>query len=538
MSAGTRAPEPEFGLHLRHRGGEREVAVRQRGQARRRRATPRTRRALRPCGRGNAPARQAESARPRAAAGSPTRRASARPTRGPRPRSPTTAGSMTGGIASSNPLAHIVTKRRPRSPVARMSQSSRTSWYFRTCHSPSMRTRSNRAPDFESAATIGSRGRPPTSASTDVVQRACHQRGRSRVPPRSRMRLSASAPAIAARLQSARSRNASTGAQSRPDRTNQGTVQRRNRGHDTGGQPTDRRRPVDETGVAEFLGRFVADLGATISAPLVVIGDRLGLYKGLASRWAADLRGARAPHGLRRALRPGMAVQPGRRRLRDLRRPDGTLLDDARAGLLPGGRDEPGVRAGRAAAGHVHDSRLRAHRRALPHRRRARLARAPSRPVPGHGALLPPWLRRQPDDVVATRPRRRGGQTARRRRSGRRGLRLRSVHAADGSRVPGVAVHRLRLPPGVDRRSPQARRGGGARRRRLRRRPGDCPRDVRGRHRSGIPGHRAGISSRSSTACTTCPTRWGPRGMCARRWPTTGPGSSSSRTRARASRTT
>ena len=40
---------------------------------------------------------------------------------------------------------------------------------------------------------------------------------------------------------------------------------------------------VDETGINEFLGHFVADLGATISAPLVVIGDRLGLYKGLAA---------------------------------------------------------------------------------------------------------------------------------------------------------------------------------------------------------------------------------------------------------------
>ena len=49
---------------------------------------------------------------------------------------------------------------------------------------------------------------------------------------------------------------------------------------------------VDEAGVNEFLGRFVGDLGATISAPLVVIGDRLGLYKGLASagpQTSADL---------------------------------------------------------------------------------------------------------------------------------------------------------------------------------------------------------------------------------------------------------
>ncbi|MDQ1373796.1 MAG: hypothetical protein QOJ09_1134, partial [Actinomycetota bacterium] len=39
---------------------------------------------------------------------------------------------------------------------------------------------------------------------------------------------------------------------------------------------------IDEAKLNEFLGRFVGDLGATLSAPLVLIGDRLGLYKGLA----------------------------------------------------------------------------------------------------------------------------------------------------------------------------------------------------------------------------------------------------------------
>jgi len=33
----------------------------------------------------------------------------------------------------------------------------------------------------------------------------------------------------------------------------------------------------------EFLGKAVVDFGATLSAALIRIGDRLGLYKGLAS---------------------------------------------------------------------------------------------------------------------------------------------------------------------------------------------------------------------------------------------------------------
>jgi 2-polyprenyl-3-methyl-5-hydroxy-6-metoxy-1,4-benzoquinol methylase len=40
---------------------------------------------------------------------------------------------------------------------------------------------------------------------------------------------------------------------------------------------------IDQDKLNEFLGRFVGDLGATVSAPLVVIGDRLGLYKALHS---------------------------------------------------------------------------------------------------------------------------------------------------------------------------------------------------------------------------------------------------------------
>jgi hypothetical protein len=39
---------------------------------------------------------------------------------------------------------------------------------------------------------------------------------------------------------------------------------------------------VDSNNMNEFLGRFVNDLGASVHAGMVVIGDRLGLYKALA----------------------------------------------------------------------------------------------------------------------------------------------------------------------------------------------------------------------------------------------------------------
>jgi hypothetical protein len=60
-------------------------------------------------------------------------------------------------------------------------------------------------------------------------------------------------------------------------------------------------RPIDEAKLNEFMGQFVGDLGAAMSAALVVIGDKLGLYRAmadgesisadeLASRTATDAR--------------------------------------------------------------------------------------------------------------------------------------------------------------------------------------------------------------------------------------------------------
>jgi SAM-dependent methyltransferase len=41
-------------------------------------------------------------------------------------------------------------------------------------------------------------------------------------------------------------------------------------------------QPIDQARLDEFMGRFVGDLGAALSAALVVIGDRLGLYRAMA----------------------------------------------------------------------------------------------------------------------------------------------------------------------------------------------------------------------------------------------------------------
>ncbi|MEP7020212.1 MAG: SAM-dependent methyltransferase, partial [Pseudonocardiales bacterium] len=40
---------------------------------------------------------------------------------------------------------------------------------------------------------------------------------------------------------------------------------------------------IDQDKLGAFLGRFVGDLGATMAAGNVVVGDRLGLYRELAA---------------------------------------------------------------------------------------------------------------------------------------------------------------------------------------------------------------------------------------------------------------
>src|SRR3954447_4999478 len=39
---------------------------------------------------------------------------------------------------------------------------------------------------------------------------------------------------------------------------------------------------IDEARLEEFMGRFVQDMGAGATAPLVLIGDKLGLYRAMA----------------------------------------------------------------------------------------------------------------------------------------------------------------------------------------------------------------------------------------------------------------
>ena len=73
------------------------------------------------------------------------------------------------------------------------------------------------------------------------------------------------------------------------------------------GQETAQESPpaIDMDVLMSFVGQVVGDLGATISAGNVLIGEKLGLYRALAS--APDRRRPVSPwrHGHRPALRRG-----------------------------------------------------------------------------------------------------------------------------------------------------------------------------------------------------------------------------------------
>ena len=89
---------------------------------------------------------------------------------------------------------------------------------------------------------------------------------------------------------------------------------------------------IDQDKLMDFLHRFVGDLGAAMAAGNVVVGDRLGLYRALASRTPAGQRAGRA-HRHRNPLRRRVAARPGGRRLRRVRRRDGHVLAHPRAGF-------------------------------------------------------------------------------------------------------------------------------------------------------------------------------------------------------------
>ena len=67
---------------------------------------------------------------------------------------------------------------------------------------------------------------------------------------------------------------------------------------------------IDQERLNSFLGRMLGDMGATLSAALVVVGDRLGLYKALADGGAMTAEAlARRTSTAERLVREWLAAQ-------------------------------------------------------------------------------------------------------------------------------------------------------------------------------------------------------------------------------------
>ena len=235
-------------------------------------------------------------------------------------------------------------------------------------------------------------------------------------------------------------------------------------------------REVDPDLLNAFIGQMVGDLGATVSAGLVLIGDRLGIYRAMADGTPVTAETLAERTGLAVAyLRPWLANQASGGYVTHVRRRrHGPVCVEPGAGRGPRRPGQPGLLRPEHAGRRRRPAGRRRHRRPVPHRRRLRLARARRRPVRRDRTLLQARLRGEPRRRLAARPRRRGPQAPGRGSRRRRRLRTRRVDGPHGRGLPALVVRRRRLPRGLDRRGPTPR-GGGRRHRehhlRHRRRP-------------------------------------------------------------------
>ncbi len=235
---------------------------------------------------------------------------------------------------------------------------------------------------------------------------------------------------------------------------------------------------VDGAKLEQFVFRAVEEVGATLNAALVVMGDRLGLYRALAGAGGlTPVELARRSGVSERYVREWLNAQAAGGYVEYDPADDTYTLPPEQAIALTH-EDEPCLPArvlpDRARSG----NRLAARRREGTSRRGLRLARAQPRCVRGRASASSapattrtssrPGCRRSTASSRSSRP-----APGRRHR-----LRARRVDDPDGAGVPELHLRGLGLPPGLDRDRTQA--GRGSRRRR--------PRDAsRRRRRRRIP---------------------------------------------------
>ena len=135
--------------------------------------------------------------------------------------------------------------------------------------------------------------------------------------------------------------------------------------------------PLDAAKLEQFVFRAVDEVGATLNAALVVMGDQLGLYRALAGAGPLTPAELADAHRDGRALRARVAERPGRGRLRRLRPRRRPLHAAARADRRADRRGQPRVPARASSRSRsARCSTRRGSQQAARSRRRRRLARA------------------------------------------------------------------------------------------------------------------------------------------------------------------
>ncbi len=137
---------------------------------------------------------------------------------------------------------------------------------------------------------------------------------------------------------------------------------------------------ADEAKLQKFVEKMVGDLGAAMSATLVLVGDRLGLYKAMADAGPIDSAGLAARTGTsERYVREWLAAQAAAgfatydaalQRYFLTPEQEAVFADESSPAFMPGGfqivssvfRDEPKIseafRTGKGVGWHEHDSLL------------------------------------------------------------------------------------------------------------------------------------------------------------------------------------
>ena len=280
---------------------------------------------------------------------------------------------------------------------------------------------------------------------------------------------------------------------------------------------------IDEQRLEEFMHRFVGDIGAAMSAALVVIGDRLGLYRAMADCGPITAEKlARRTQTSERYVREWLSNQAA----------GGYVSYDPRRATSSSSRPSSRSRSPRTAA--RRSSPARSRRATAMVKARSKVdGRVRSAATASAGASTTSDLFRgterffrpgYPAHLVSSWIPALDGVEAKLEA----GARVADVGCGHGAStiLMAQAFPRSRF-VGFDYHAPSI-----AHAQRAAAEAGVADRvTLRGRLGQGIS-RAARLRPRDacSTACTTWAIRWGPPRTCSRRWPTTAPGCSSSRT--------